>query len=105
MWHLWPAHRFSLIKAEPIPCGSPTPSQANPWSGRLLPSWGRWLNGKWTAVIPFRESRKEKADTLIELKSRLPQIQGVQGRSCFAKAGPRALGNAEDGMTMDAIRL
>jgi hypothetical protein len=32
---------------------------------------------------------------LIERKSRVPQLQGVQGRSCSHL--PRALGNAEDG--------
>jgi len=31
--------------------------------------------------------------TLIDRKSRVPQLQGVQGRSCPAWAGPRALGN------------
>jgi hypothetical protein len=39
-----------------------------------------------------------KLRTLIERKSRVPQLQGVQGRSCPAWAGPRALGNAEDGV-------
>ena len=34
--------------------------------------------------------------TLIERKSRVPQLQGVQGRSCSRL--PRALGNAEDGV-------
>ena len=34
--------------------------------------------------------------TLIERKSRVPQLQGVQGRS--GRRLPRALGNAEDGV-------
>ncbi len=34
--------------------------------------------------------------TLIERKSRVPQLQGVQGRSCSRL--PPALGNAEDGV-------
>jgi len=35
--------------------------------------------------------------TLIDRKSRVPQLQGVQGRGCSCL--PRALGNAEDGAT------
>ena len=34
--------------------------------------------------------------TLIERKSKVSQLQGVQGRSCGRP--PRALGNEEDGM-------
>jgi hypothetical protein len=37
--------------------------------------------------------------TLVERKSRMPQIQGVQGQSRPAVAGLRALGNAEDGVS------
>ncbi len=42
------------------------------------------------------ESDMSKFITLIERKSRVPQLQGVQGRSCSRL--PRALGNAEDGV-------
>jgi len=37
-----------------------------------------------------------KTYTRIEQKSRVPQLQGVQGRNCSML--PRAFGNAEDGV-------
>ena len=37
-----------------------------------------------------------KSNTLIKRKSRVPQVQGVQGRSCSHL--PRTLGNEEDGV-------
>jgi hypothetical protein len=48
------------------------------------------------SIKKLADSLIEKNDTLIERKSRVSQVQGVQGRSCGRP--PRALGNEEDGM-------
>ena len=47
-------------------------------------------------LITYRMEKSKEAITLIERKSRVPQLQGVQGRSCSRL--PRVLGNAEDGV-------
>ena len=46
--------------------------------------------------VVFRTNFLENYKTLIERMSRVPQLQGVQGRSCSRL--PRVLGNAEDGV-------
>jgi predicted nucleotidyltransferase len=45
---------------------------------------------------PLYKVIKREGITLIERKSRVSELQGVQGRSCNRL--PRALGNEEDGM-------